>query len=145
MASSHHTLTGYGGDLNLACGTWLLSRPCTACLTPCHHFSALLKDPDAEWSTIPELPKAAVQVLEQRFARSTSRVLSSQTSGAGETTKLLVQLQDGLQVEAVVMHYDTSGVTLHTYTTPVAAPAPFAWPRASTCALARCATVRAVR
>ena len=34
---------------------------------------------------------------------------ASLSSRDGETTKLLLQLQDGLQVEAVVMQYDTTG------------------------------------
>lgn len=37
------------------------------------------------------------------------QVLRCQEAASGDTTKLLIQLQDGLQVEAVVMHYDTTG------------------------------------
>jgi adenine C2-methylase RlmN of 23S rRNA A2503 and tRNA A37 len=39
----------------------------------------------------------------------TTRLLGAQRSADGETTKLLVQLQDGLQVEAVIMQYDNTG------------------------------------
>jgi hypothetical protein len=69
----------------------------------------LLKNPDVAWSDIPDLPKAACALLEQQFSRCTSTVLRCQQSTGGDTTKLLIQLQDGMQVEAVVMHYDTSG------------------------------------
>jgi adenine C2-methylase RlmN of 23S rRNA A2503 and tRNA A37 len=69
----------------------------------------LLKNPDIAWSDIPDLPKAACALLEQQFSRCTSTVLRCQQSTGGDTTKLLIQLQDGMQVEAVVMHYDTSG------------------------------------
>jgi hypothetical protein len=69
----------------------------------------LLKNPDVGWSDIPDLPKAACVLLEQQFSRCTSKVLRCQQSTGGDTTKLLIQLQDGMQVEAVLMHYDTSG------------------------------------
>uniref|UniRef100_A0A383VBW3 Radical SAM core domain-containing protein n=1 Tax=Tetradesmus obliquus TaxID=3088 RepID=A0A383VBW3_TETOB len=71
-------------------------------------WSMLLKNPDVAWSDIPDLPKAAAALLEQQFSRCTSTVLRCQQSTGGDTTKLLIQLQDGMQVEAVVMHYDTS-------------------------------------
>lgn len=70
--------------------------------------SALLRDPDIPWGAVPDLPKAAAAALEQHFARLTSRVVRVQHSAGGDTTKLLLELQDGMQVEAVVMHYDTS-------------------------------------
>jgi hypothetical protein len=41
------------------------------------------------------------------------QVVQAQHSADGETTKLLLQLQDGLTVESVIMHYDTSGQSLH--------------------------------
>jgi hypothetical protein len=77
-----------------------------ACMFAPRHLS---RREVATWSDIPELPKAAVELLERGFSTSTSRVLHASTSADGETTKLLVELQDGLQVEAVVMHYDTTG------------------------------------
>ncbi len=58
---------------------------------------------------MPALPKAAQAVLEQRFVRSTSTLEACQRSQDGTTTKLLVRLQDGLQVEAVVMTYSHPG------------------------------------
>ena len=57
---------------------------------------------------MPNLPRAAVAALDS-FARSTSTVLHTQHSRDGETSKMLLRLQDGLTVEAVIMHYDTSG------------------------------------
>ena len=35
-----------------------------------------------------------------------------QTSRDQSTTKLLIRLQDGQQVESVIMHYDTTGTPL---------------------------------
>ena len=40
------------------------------------------------------------------------QVVQAQHSADGETTKLLLELQDGLTVESVIMHYDTSGAGL---------------------------------
>ena len=73
--------------------------------------SHLLKAPGASWDSVPDLPKAALAVLQQRFAPLTSRAVQRQQSLGGDTSKLLLELQDGLRVEAVVMHYDTSGET----------------------------------
>lgn len=58
---------------------------------------------------MPDLPKAAVAALDAGFAMHTTTLLGAQQSSDGETTKLLVQLQDGLQVEAVIMEYDNTG------------------------------------
>lgn len=69
----------------------------------------MLRHPSAEWVDVPALPKAAQAVLEQRFVRSTSTLEACQRSQDGTTTKLLVRLQDGLQVEAVVMTYSHPG------------------------------------
>ncbi|KAK9806306.1 hypothetical protein WJX72_009538 [[Myrmecia] bisecta] len=74
-------------------------------------YKHLVRHPDVQWQDIPDLPKAAVQLLEQRFSRCTCSVEACQTSGDGETTKMLVRLQDGLQVEAVIMQYDTTCAT----------------------------------
>eukprot|EP00879_Flechtneria_rotunda_P005739 GHRR01006040.1.p1 GENE.GHRR01006040.1~~GHRR01006040.1.p1 ORF type:complete len:397 (+),score=116.87 GHRR01006040.1:290-1480(+) len=72
-------------------------------------WSSLLKDPDVALADIPDLPKAACQLLDEQFTLCSSTVLMCQQSAGADTTKLLIQLQDGMQVEAVVMHYDTSG------------------------------------
>jgi hypothetical protein len=69
----------------------------------------LLRNPDAGWADVPALPKAAVAVLDQHFVRSTSALEACQRSSDGTTAKLLVRLQDGLQVEAVIMTYSHPG------------------------------------
>lgn len=71
-------------------------------------YSALARNPELAYEEIVGLPKAACQLLEQHFVRSTSEVVDTQTSCSGDTTKLLVKLQDGMQVEAVIMHYQTT-------------------------------------
>ena len=98
-----------------------------------------MRSPGAAWDSIPELPKHAVRLLSEGFTHFTSKVgcctsvgalltqdachpsslldscaswkqvVQAQHSADGETTKLLLQLQDGLTVESVIMHYDTSG------------------------------------
>lgn len=72
----------------------------------------LILHPEATWHTVPELSKAALTVLDRDFVRSTSKVEQKQVSSDGTTTKLLVQLQDGMQVEAVVMTYIKGGASL---------------------------------
>ncbi|CAL5227047.1 g9945 [Coccomyxa viridis] len=69
----------------------------------------LLLHPDDTWHGAPELPKAAVALLDKDFTLSTSTVEQQQVSSDGTTTKLLVRLQDGMQVEAVVMTYTKGG------------------------------------
>ena len=61
---------------------------------------------------MPELSKAALAILDRDFVRSTSKVEQTQVSSDGTTTKLLVQLQDGMQVEAVVMTYIKGSASL---------------------------------
>ncbi len=51
-----------------------------------------------------------MQLLDKNFHHLTSTVLHCQTSGSADTTKLLLKLQNGMQVEAVIMHYDTTGI-----------------------------------
>lgn len=62
-----------------------------------------------QWRDIPDFPKAASELLDKYFTKFTTKVINCQTSADRETTKLLLELQDGMQVEAVVMHYDTTG------------------------------------
>lgn len=57
----------------------------------------LTRHPTASWADVPDFPKAALALLDARFAKFTSKVLSVQRSTDGETTKLLIQLQDGMQ------------------------------------------------
>lgn len=49
-----------------------------------------------------------MDLLTRDFAVHTTTLVHAQTSGGGDATKLLVRLQDGLQVEAVIMQYDTT-------------------------------------
>jgi adenine C2-methylase RlmN of 23S rRNA A2503 and tRNA A37 len=72
-----------------------------------------VKHPGSSWHDVPEFPKAAIAALDAGFALHTTTVLEVQRSRDGSTTKLLVRLQDGLQVEAVVMEYDNTGGCLH--------------------------------
>lgn len=81
-------------------------RACANVVSWCRH---LAKHPQAQWEDIPNLPKAAVQLLTDQFVHLTSSVLQCQTSSSGDTSKLLLKLQSGMQVEAVIMHYDTTG------------------------------------
>ena len=75
--------------------------------TACRH---LVRNPNIAWEDVPDLPNAAKQILADRFTHCTSRVVNCQTSASKDTSKLLLRLQDGMEVEAVIMHYDTSGV-----------------------------------
>jgi adenine C2-methylase RlmN of 23S rRNA A2503 and tRNA A37 len=76
-----------------------------------HHaiklLSYLIRNPTASWHDVPHLPKAAIACLEQHFVKFTISLLAIQRSDDGETMKLLLRLQDGLRIEAVVMQYDT--------------------------------------
>lgn len=60
------------------------------------------------WNSIPDFPRAASEALDEHFVRVTTVVEEVQTSADGETTKLLMRLQDGLKIEAVIMRYDGS-------------------------------------
>ena len=42
----------------------------------------------------------------------TTRLVHHQASSTGEAVKLLIELQDGLQVESVIMTYDTTGALI---------------------------------
>lgn len=57
------------------------------------------------YQAVPELPKAALELLERDFAIMTSRVVSRTDAVDGSTTKLLVELQDGQRIESVIMRY----------------------------------------
>ena len=74
-----------------------------------HLYRYLARHPRAAWEDVPNLPKAAVQLLNEEFAHLTTSVLQCQTSSSADTTKLLLKLQNGMQVESVIMHYDTTG------------------------------------
>ncbi|GBG71092.1 hypothetical protein CBR_g8391 [Chara braunii] len=60
------------------------------------------------FADIKDLPVVAHNVLQLDFSAFTSEVIREQMSVDGSTTKLLIQLQDGKQVETVIMHHDAS-------------------------------------
>ena len=62
--------------------------------------------PYAKWS----VPLEAVSEVQKRFVHFTTKVVDRQDSAKGDTTKLLIQLQDGHLIETVIMqhhHYRT--------------------------------------
>ena len=58
------------------------------------------------WSGIDELPKELYELLPRHFTPLSSKVVKQEGSLRGDTTKMVVELQDGLQVESVIMRYD---------------------------------------
>lgn len=56
----------------------------------------------------PDLPAAARELLRCRFKALTSTIREERTSKDGTTTKLLISLQSGQDVEAVIMRHDAS-------------------------------------
>ena len=71
-------------------------------------YSRLAKDPYVDLDELHGLPDRAKEILSTQFVRMTSTCKSVKRSADGETTKLLIELQDGQSIEAVVMMYDTS-------------------------------------
>ncbi|CAI9104273.1 OLC1v1002909C1 [Oldenlandia corymbosa var. corymbosa] len=67
----------------------------------------VLQNPNCEWEDIPSLPSAAYPLLRSKFKSLTSTVQSVIDSTDQVTTKLLICLQNGASVEAVIMRYDT--------------------------------------
>ena len=71
----------------------------------------LIANPTAEsfaevpWSDL-SIPKKMAALVPQHFVLRSSKVASRFDSADGSTTKLLVELHDGEQVEAVVMRHD---------------------------------------
>ena len=71
----------------------------------------LLRTPGATIAGLDDvasLPKGIGTLLAPHFALFTTRVVKAQTSSDGCVTKLLVALQDGLQVETVVIRHGAS-------------------------------------
>ncbi|KAG2704722.1 hypothetical protein I3760_05G017900 [Carya illinoinensis] len=60
-----------------------------------------------EWNHIPSLPSAAYPILYSKFNPLTSSLHSLLHSSDQVTSKLLIKLQNGALVEAVIMRYDT--------------------------------------
>jgi adenine C2-methylase RlmN of 23S rRNA A2503 and tRNA A37 len=67
----------------------------------------LIRCPNDSWHDVAGLPEVAKFVLDSEFKKFTARLHAVQRSSDSETLKLLLQLQDGLRIEAVVMRYDT--------------------------------------
>ncbi|KAL2925855.1 Dual-specificity RNA methyltransferase RlmN [Bienertia sinuspersici] len=67
----------------------------------------VLANPDCKWDEISSLPSAAYSLLKSKFLPLTSTLHSVAHSTDAVTTKLLIKLQGGALVEAVIMRYDT--------------------------------------
>ncbi|XP_022763508.1 uncharacterized protein LOC111309017 isoform X2 [Durio zibethinus] len=67
----------------------------------------VLQNPGCELDEIPDLPSSAYPLLCSKFKPLTSTVHSVLHSTDGVTAKLLIRLQNGAFVEAVIMTYDT--------------------------------------
>ncbi|CAL5377491.1 unnamed protein product [Camellia sinensis] len=67
----------------------------------------VIQNPNCEWDDVPSLPSSAYPLLRSKFKPSTSTVHSVIDSSDEVTTKLLIKLQNGAFVEAVIMRYDT--------------------------------------
>ncbi|XP_020584207.1 uncharacterized protein LOC110027216 isoform X1 [Phalaenopsis equestris] len=62
--------------------------------------------PNSELDEVPSLPAPAYPILRSKFKVMTSSLISATDSMDGLTTKLLIRLQKGNLVEAVIMRYD---------------------------------------
>ncbi|KAF5731852.1 radical SAM domain-containing family protein [Tripterygium wilfordii] len=67
----------------------------------------VIKNPNCDFGEIPSLPSAAYLLLRSKFKSFTSSIDSVFESNDQVTTKLLIKLQNGEFVEAVIMRYDT--------------------------------------
>ena len=65
-------------------------------------------DEAAVWEGIEALPRELYTSLPRHFTLMSSKVVKTTGTNKGDTTKLVVELQDGLQVESVIMIYDPS-------------------------------------
>lgn len=59
----------------------------------------------SDFQSIDQIPRRLVDLINGEFAVTTSKVAGRTDSSDGSTTKLLVELQDGLRVECVIMRY----------------------------------------
>ncbi len=73
-----------------------------------HRF--LIRNPKASWHDMDSFPKPAMQLLDAHFTRSTSKVLKTNLSDNSDSAKMLIELQDGMQVESVILLYDTTSM-----------------------------------
>ncbi|KAI3992158.1 hypothetical protein MKX01_015049 [Papaver californicum] len=67
----------------------------------------VIKNPNCEFDEIPSLPSAVYPLFQSKFKTSTSTVDTVLESLDNVTTKLLIKLQNGAFVEAVIMRYDS--------------------------------------
>ncbi|GMN37890.1 hypothetical protein TIFTF001_007180 [Ficus carica] len=67
----------------------------------------VLQNPDGDFEQVPSLPSSAYLLLRSKFKHLSSSLHSATDSSDGVTTKLLIKLQSGALVEAVIMRYDT--------------------------------------
>ncbi|ONK76376.1 uncharacterized protein A4U43_C03F27040 [Asparagus officinalis] len=68
----------------------------------------VFQNPRCQLDEVPSLPAAAYAVLRSKFKPMTSSLSSAVDAKDGVTTKLLIHLQNGSSVEAVIMRYDTT-------------------------------------
>ncbi|EEA06856.1 radical SAM domain-containing protein [Cryptosporidium muris RN66] len=59
-----------------------------------------------EFSDIPDIPKRILEEIQLNFKLLTSNIVQSHTTDDGNTTKLIIRLQDGHEIETVIMRYD---------------------------------------
>ena len=76
-----------------------------------HLWRLIIQQGVTSYHDIPDekLSKAAKRCLDEEFTLCTSQIVKQTTSSDGTTTKLLVKLQDGLHIEAVIMRYQRVG------------------------------------
>jgi 23S rRNA (adenine(2503)-C(2))-methyltransferase len=67
-----------------------------------------LSDVDCDFTRLPHFPKKIANAIDERFVRISSTVSNVQESADG-TIKLLVKLQDGHEVETVIIDHSKSG------------------------------------
>lgn len=67
----------------------------------------VVQNPDCKWDEIQSLPSAAYSLLKSKFVPLSSTLHSVAHSTDDVTSKLLIKLQSGALVEAVIMRYDT--------------------------------------
>ncbi|VFQ78264.1 unnamed protein product [Cuscuta campestris] len=67
----------------------------------------VMQNPNCQWDEIPSLPSGAYHLLRSKFVPLLSTLDSAVESSDGVTTKLLIKLQNGSFVEAVIMRYDS--------------------------------------
>ncbi|KAJ6815886.1 uncharacterized protein M6B38_418600 [Iris pallida] len=67
----------------------------------------VVQNPSCSLDDVPSLPAAAYPLLRSKFRPMTSSLSSAIDSRDSVTTKLLIRLQNGKLVEAVIMRYDS--------------------------------------